>query len=193
MKRSIGVVVFIVATTVAVWSQEKMRRNQGMEMDFFPPELLMENQKALGLTEDQKNAIKAEIQKAQSTFTDVQWQMKTEAESMEEILKNDKVDEQQALAQLEKVINLERKMKITQVTMMLRIKNKLSAEQQRKLRELRERKVKMKYDEGEEREMKEREMRERREMLEHEMLEKPQMEESQKREKKKGDMKEQEE
>ncbi len=104
--------------------------------NLFPPELLMQNQKALGLTEEQKNIVKAEMQKAQTKFTDVQWSLQTEVETLAGLLKQDRVDEQQVLSQLDKVLNLEREMKKTQITLMVRIKNKLSSEQQAQLREM---------------------------------------------------------
>ena len=46
------------------------------------------------------------------------------------------VDEQKVLAQLDKILNLERELKRTQLMVALRIKNKLTEEQQNKLREL---------------------------------------------------------
>jgi Spy/CpxP family protein refolding chaperone len=176
MKTTLRIIALLAATVFTMCAQERSR-NERFETNFFPPQLLMENQRLLALTEDQKSVIKSEIQKAQTKFTDVEWQLKTEAETMEEILKNDKVDEQQALAQLEKVMNLEREMKKTQVTLMLRIKNKLSPDQQKKLREIRQRHWEEEKEEGEgghEMEMKEREMREKREMQmkEREMREK---------------------
>ena len=92
--------------------------------------MLIQNQKALGLTEEQKSTIKAEIQKAQSKFTDVQWSQQTEVEALAGLLKQERVDEQQVLSQLDKVLNLEREMKKAQITLMVRIKNKLLPEQQ---------------------------------------------------------------
>jgi Spy/CpxP family protein refolding chaperone len=47
------------------------------------------------------------------------------------------VDEQQVLAQLEKLLAAEREIKRAQVTLLVRIKNKLTPEQQEKLSELR--------------------------------------------------------
>jgi Spy/CpxP family protein refolding chaperone len=190
MKTTLCIVALLASTVFTMWAQERSR-NERFETNFFPPELLMDNQRTLGLTEEQKTAIKSEIQKAQTKFTDVEWQLKTEAETMQEILKNDKVDEQQALAQLEKVMNLEREMKKTQVTLMLRIKNKLSPEQQKKLRELRELRFEYESEEREgrgEMQMKERETREKREM----QMKEREMRERREKEKKKGEKEENE-
>lgn len=45
--------------------------------------------------------------------------------------------EQQALAQLDKVLDVEREVKRAQIGLMVRIKNKLTPEQQAQLREIR--------------------------------------------------------
>lgn len=102
----------------------------------FPPELLMQHQRGLGLTEEQKNYVKTEIQKAQARFTDLQWQLQSEMEGMAGLLKEDKADEQQVLAQLEKVLNVERDIKRAQISLIVRIKNRLTTEQQAQLREI---------------------------------------------------------
>ena len=49
------------------------------------------------------------------------------------------VDEQQAVAQLEKVLAVEREIKRGQVAFMIRLKNKLTPEQQAKLEDIRSR------------------------------------------------------
>ncbi len=103
----------------------------------FPPELIMQNQKAIGLDEAQKNSIRAEISKAQGRFTELQWQLQDAMETLASLLKQDTVEEQQALAQLDKVLNAEREIKRTQIGLLVRIKNKLTPEQQARLRGLR--------------------------------------------------------
>jgi Spy/CpxP family protein refolding chaperone len=56
---------------------------------------------------------------------------------LEPHIEQDPVDEQQVLAQLDKVLNAEREVKRTQIALMVRIKNKLKPEQQARLRQLR--------------------------------------------------------
>ena len=107
--------------------------------NLFPPELVMQYQQAIGLSEEQRSLIKAEIQKAQARFTDLQWQLQSEAETMASLLKEPRADEQQVLAQLDKILGLEREIKRAQFTLVLRIKNSLSPEQQARLRELKNR------------------------------------------------------
>jgi Spy/CpxP family protein refolding chaperone len=103
----------------------------------FPPEFVIQHQEAIGLTSDQKDYLKTEIRQAQIKFTEDQWKLQDEVEKMAALVKQPHVDEQQALAQLEKVLAAEREIKREQVTLLVRIKNKLTPDQQAKLSDLR--------------------------------------------------------
>ncbi len=105
--------------------------------NLFPPELIMQNQKAIGLTDEQKTTIRGELLQAQTRFTELQWELQDQVESLVSLLKQEKVDEQRALAQLDKVLDVEREVKRAQIGLMVRIKNKLTPEQQAQLREIR--------------------------------------------------------
>ena len=105
--------------------------------NFFPPELVMQHQEAIGLTAEQKEYLKAEIRQAQVKFTELQWKLQDEAEKLVSIVKQPRMDEGQLLAQLDRVLAAERDVKRAQVTLVARIKNKLTPEQQAKLEELR--------------------------------------------------------
>ena len=107
-----------------------------MAENFFPPELLMHHQQALGLSEEQKKYFKSEVQKMQAQATDLQWQLPAEMEKMKSLLKSERIDEQQVLAQTDKIMNLEGDMKRLHLTLLIRIKNKLTPEQQAKLKEM---------------------------------------------------------
>jgi len=96
----------------------------------------MQHRRELGLTDEQKAAIRDESIKASTRFNELQWQMQDEIETMATLMKGAPVDEQKALAQLDKVLNIEREVKRTQLGLSIRIKNKLTSEQQMKLHEL---------------------------------------------------------
>jgi len=104
---------------------------------FFAPELVIQHQEAIGLSGEQKDYFKGEIRQAQLKFTELQWKLQDEMEKLLSLVKQARVDEQQALAQLDKVLAAEREIKKEQVTLLVRIKNKLTPEQQSKLSELR--------------------------------------------------------
>ena len=104
--------------------------------NLFPPELVMQHQSEIKLTEDQRNALVAEIEKAQSRIADLQQRLQKEMEALGALLKKDDVDEQGALAQLDRVLNAEREIKRAHLALVLEIKNKLTTEQEVKLREI---------------------------------------------------------
>jgi Spy/CpxP family protein refolding chaperone len=97
---------------------------------------VIQHQEAIGLSPEQKEYIKTEIRQAQLKFTELQWKLQDEMEKLVGLVKQPQVNEQQVLAQLEKVLAAEREVKREQVTLLVRIKNKLTPEQQGKLAEL---------------------------------------------------------
>jgi Spy/CpxP family protein refolding chaperone len=108
----------------------------------FAPELVMENQQALALTDDQKSYLKTELRQAQLRFTEQQWKLQDEMERLLALVKQPKVDEQQALAQLEKLLGAERDVKHTQMELLIRIKNSLKPDQQARLQQIKKTKLK---------------------------------------------------
>ncbi|MBI1762671.1 MAG: hypothetical protein HYR56_14650 [Acidobacteria bacterium] len=104
--------------------------------NLFPPELIMQNQQALGLSEEQKSYIKAEVRKTQTVLTELQWKLEDGVEKIAALLKADQMSEQTIIAQLDKVLGLEQDIKRTQMVLLIRLKNKLTPEQQTRLREL---------------------------------------------------------
>ncbi len=135
MKNLLFAVVILLMAAAGLKAQERPPHDP-IAANFFPPELVMDNQAALNLTDVQKKTIKDDIQKAQTTFNDLEWQLKKESEAMATLLKPPHVEESTALAQLEKIMGLEREIKKTQLTLMVRIKNSLSPGQQTVLRKL---------------------------------------------------------
>jgi Spy/CpxP family protein refolding chaperone len=105
--------------------------------NLFPPELVMAHQTAIGLDEAQKTYIRAELLKAQTRFTELQWQLQDSMEAFVSLLKQTPVDESRVMTQLDKVLNSERDIKRTQIALMVRIKNKLTPDQQARLQKLR--------------------------------------------------------
>jgi hypothetical protein len=98
--------------------------------NFYPPDMIMQNQEALQLTDEQQSYFKTEMRKAQMNFTELQWKLQDEAEKLMGMAKAQHVDEQQLLAQMEKVLNAERDVKRAQFMLLIHIKNKLTPVQQ---------------------------------------------------------------
>ena len=113
-----------------------MRRDPMLE-HLFTPELLRRFADELKLTGEQKSALKQDLEQARAGFDEKEKKVRQEAEALAEILKQPKVDEAAAVAQLDKVLAAEEVVKKARLLAMLRAKNILTPEQQQKLAELR--------------------------------------------------------
>jgi Spy/CpxP family protein refolding chaperone len=103
----------------------------------FPPEMIMQHQRELGLTDEQKQFMRDEIQRTTTRFNELQWQLQDAMEALHETMKAPQVNEQLALTQLNKVLDAEREIKTLHMAMAIRIKNKLTPDQQMKLQAMR--------------------------------------------------------
>jgi Spy/CpxP family protein refolding chaperone len=102
----------------------------------FPPELVMQHQRELALTDEQKAFMRSEINRTTTRFNELQWQLQDAMEALHETMKANSVNEQLALSQLDKVLESEREIKRSHMELAIRIKNKLTPEQQTKLQEM---------------------------------------------------------
>jgi len=109
-----------------------------MADSIFPPEMIMQHQRELALTDEQKTFMRAEIQRTTTRFNELQWQLQDQMEALHDTVKSNSVDEQLALSQLDKVLDSEREIKRLHMEMAIRIKNKLTPEQQMKLQTMRQ-------------------------------------------------------
>ena len=104
---------------------------------FFPTDLIISNQTAIGLTDDQRQAIQAEVAELQSRMQESQRQLADAAQALLTLLKQSPIDEKQAVAQFDKVLAAEAAAKRSQVGLMVRIRNRLTPEQQAQLQKIR--------------------------------------------------------
>jgi Spy/CpxP family protein refolding chaperone len=102
----------------------------------FPPDMIMNHARQLNLTDEQKTFMRSEIQKTTVSFQDLQWKLHDQMELLQETMKATSVNEQQALAQLDKVLDLEREIKRLHIGMAVRLKNRLTPEQQDQLHKM---------------------------------------------------------
>ena len=99
----------------------------------FPPELIMGHARQLGLTDEQRTFMRGEIQRTTVSFNELQWKLQDQMELLHESMKATSVNESQALAQLDKVLKLEREIKRLHIGLAVRLKNQLTPEQQEQL------------------------------------------------------------
>ena len=103
----------------------------------FPPDMILGHARQLNLTEDQKTFMRSEVQKTSAAFQDLQWKLQDQMELLQETMKSTSVNEQQALAQLDKVLDIEREIKRLHIGLAVRLKNRLTPEQQDQLHKMR--------------------------------------------------------
>jgi Spy/CpxP family protein refolding chaperone len=125
----VTVLAFVLCTASAVRAQPAASQDPVGDA-LIPPEIVMAHQDALHLTDAQKNAIQSDAQGAQEHFMSEQWRLAAASEKLVALLKQSHVDQSKALAQLDAVLSLEREIKHTQLTLMIEVKNELTAEQQ---------------------------------------------------------------
>ena len=104
----------------------------------FPPDMIMQHQRELSLTDDQKTFMRAEIQRTTTRFNELKWQLEDQMEALHETVKTNSVNEQLALSQLDKVLESEREIKRLHMELAIRLKNKLTADQLMRLQTIRQ-------------------------------------------------------
>jgi Spy/CpxP family protein refolding chaperone len=104
---------------------------------FFPPELVMAHQQEINLTDAQRAAIQKAMKEAQGKFIDTQFAMSSEMYKLQVLLQGKTADETRVLEQIDRVLGLERDVKHAQLTLMIRIKNQLTEDQQAMLNRFR--------------------------------------------------------
>lgn len=108
-----------------------------VESKLFPPELIMENQATLGITETQRKAILDELDADQKDLLHLQWELQGEKEKLVKVLDVDVVDEKSSAEAANHLMVKENAVKAAHLRMLVRVKNLLTPAQQAKLREIR--------------------------------------------------------
>jgi Spy/CpxP family protein refolding chaperone len=133
------VVLLLAACAWAVAARAEGPGDDPIGKVLFPPELVMKHSDEIHLDERQRAALKAEVQKAQAQVMDAQFDLQAEVQKLVRLLQARPVDETAALAQVDKVLALERQVKRAQILLLAHIKNLLTEAQQARLSELRNR------------------------------------------------------
>ena len=139
MKTRIAVLLLLcLAGSVRCWGQPPPGEDP-IAKNVFPPELVMKYSQEIDLDDRQRAAIKDNVQGAQTKFLDAQWNLQEESQKLVRLLQAQPVNEAAVLAEVDKVLALEREIKRAQISLLVKIKNLLTEPQQAKLQELRKR------------------------------------------------------
>jgi hypothetical protein len=109
-----------------------------IESKLYPPDLIMERQGELALTAAQRAAIVKEADVGQSEIHKLKWDLEAEKEKLVKMLDAEKVDEAKTNEAAAALMKKENEIKSAHLGMLVRVKNLLTPEQQKKLRAARE-------------------------------------------------------
>jgi hypothetical protein len=149
MKRALWTMVILLGAITAAGAQHMgpagphhghgpggMMEGMLAEFGLFPPDFVLANQTALGLSDEQILGITKDVGATHDKFTTIQQNLRPLAEQLHDMLNKTRIDEPAALALASQVHDLEKQMKLTHLGLMIRVKNSLTAEQQDKLKSL---------------------------------------------------------
>ena len=140
-RSSLGLVVSLMvcagAPNVILAQEEQPLAEDPLFATLFPPELIMQHRRAIGLTDEQRDAISQMIQELQGRVVRLQWVLLDEIQELTGITSGTRVDLDRSLDQMDSVLDTEKEIKQAHLEMLVRIKNLLSADQQATLERLR--------------------------------------------------------
>ena len=104
-------------------------KREALKMGLYPPDIIMRQQKRLGITDAQRKEITGAVKNFQSQVADLQWSMQSEQQSLRESFAGYTINTEESLAQAEKVLALESQFKLEHFRLLIAIKNSLTEEQ----------------------------------------------------------------
>ena len=126
--------VFCLFGSRPLWAQAQA--NDPMADWLFPPDFVMQQEQVIKLDAEQRQFIETEIKSAQTRMHDAELLVRENADKLLALVKQERVNERQALERVDKVLDGEREMRRTQLSLLIRVKNRLTLDQQAKLQEL---------------------------------------------------------
>ena len=96
----------------------------------FPPDLILRNGEAIGLSDEKRQEILSRVEKAQARFRELESALVKERAAMVALLDREKPDETAVLKQLDNLLAREGDIKREQFSLMLSLRNMLTAPQQ---------------------------------------------------------------
>ena len=130
MKRTIMLIAMLILS-LAFFAQNTLKEQ------LFPPEMVMKHKQVLNLTAEQEEFIKQQYNQAQTKYNNLKWELADARKVLRDDLAQSEINVAETKPKLEKLLGLERSIKLLQFDLFVKIKNQLTAEQQQKLEEIR--------------------------------------------------------
>jgi len=136
MKLIIGFFAFLTSLSPLCAADDSPKIADPFAGALFPPELVLLAQDRIALTPEQLEAVRARVMTVQQHSEELRLKLERETAALAALAKQDKMDEAVIVAQLDKVLDVEREVKHLHVGLAVAIKNLLTPDQQARLREI---------------------------------------------------------
>ena len=134
MKPLIACVVLIISLCALFAADDSRKATDPFAGSFFPPELVLIAHDEIVLTPEQLEAVGACLQKTQGLSDELRVRLERETAALAALTKQEPAEEPALIAQLDRVLDLEREVKHLRIGQGVVVKNLLTPEQQAKLR-----------------------------------------------------------
>jgi len=118
----------------SVWAQSTP--GDPIAENLFAPDLVLQQQRTIALTTEQRDFIQSAAERAQPRIQETEQRVREEVQKLASLISKERVDETAVLAQSDRITSAERDLRRTQLGLLISIKNKLTPEQQTKLKGL---------------------------------------------------------
>lgn len=125
----ISLVLIILAFGAPVHAAEEGGKDDWLKGKLFGPEVILQHQSKLKLTEKQRDTIGAELKRVQAQAAESDWLLMTEASQLQELFDQHPVDAKVVLTGIDRVFAAENRKKRLFMEMLINIKNALTADQ----------------------------------------------------------------
>ncbi len=127
----------ILAILVLVTSGISSTAQDVFQKELFSADMVLKYRSEIGLSDQKVSKIKKIYSDHITEFNSIKWDLDAELVALNKHLALSDVNERSSLDQMEKVMNLEERLKRIRLRMLIKIKNELSEAQQKQLKNLR--------------------------------------------------------
>jgi len=121
--------LLVLAFAAPAHAAEEGGKDDWLKGKLFAPDVILQHQSKLKLTEKQRDMIGAELKRVQAQAAESDWLLMTEASQLQELFDQHPVDTKAVLAGIDRVFAAENRKKRLFMEMLINIKNALTKEQ----------------------------------------------------------------
>jgi Spy/CpxP family protein refolding chaperone len=127
----VRVALLCLAAVIAapLYAADQPDKDEWLKGRLFGPELILKHQSKLKLSEQQRDAIGAELKRVQAQAAESDWTLMSEASGLQELIDKYPVDGKAVMNGVDRIFAAENRKKRLYVEMLVNIKNLLTAEQ----------------------------------------------------------------